>query len=329
MAEGPQKTVRVFAPGTIGNVGPGFDVLGLSVADLGDLIAFETAPSEWSVGDVTGLDAALIPRDPERNASVLAARAMLRAHGVEGGGRISVHRSLPISGGLGGSAAASVGGALAAALAYGLHVGNDDLFAAALVGESAVAGAHLDNIAPCVLGGLTLVRDPSVPDVISVPVSHDWFLALVTPDQTLETKTSRGVLPQESPRSEWITQMANTSALCIAFATGDHELLRRSLVDGFAETRRAPLIAGFAEMKAAALRAGALGCSISGAGPTLFAVCASEAVATHVVAAMAAAAVKPPKATFVRAIDRLGARAFHPHRDAHLAAAAAKETSKQ
>ena len=305
--------VQVFAPATIGNVGPGFDVLGLCIADLGDLITFEPTASGWEVGEVTGTDAAVVPRDPEKNASILSARAMLEAHGKDRGGRISVHRSLPISGGLGGSAAASVGGALAAALAYEIPVTSAALFRAALVGESAVAGSHLDNIAPCVLGGLTLVRDAAAHDIVAVPVAHDYYLALVTPNQTLETKTSRGVLPAESPRSEWIAQMANTSALCVAFATGDHDLLRRSLTDVFAEPRRAPLIDNFAAMKAAALEAGALGCSISGAGPTLFAICLDEPSAQRVATAMAAAGSAKPKASFVRAIDRLGAREVHPH----------------
>ncbi|MFO0664538.1 MAG: homoserine kinase [Polyangiaceae bacterium] len=301
------KRASVFAPATIGNVGPGFDVLGLSIADLGDVVSFDPSAA-WEVGEVTGLDAASVPRDPAKNASCLAARAMLRLHGIDACGRLSVERSLPISGGLGGSAAASVGGALAAALAFGITPTRGALFAASLVGESAVAGAHLDNIAPCVMGGLTLVRDASVPDVIAVPLTRDYFLALVTPDQTLETKTSRGVLPNESARGEWIAQMANTSALCVAFATGDSDLLRRALVDVFAEPRRASLITNFARMKKAALDGGALGCSISGAGPTLFAICESEAVARDVVSAIAAAAPSPPKASFVRAIDRLGAR---------------------
>lgn len=307
------KEVQVFAPATIGNVGPGFDVLGLCIADLGDVLTFVPQAS-WEVGEISGLDAGIVPREPEKNASILAARAMLAAHGVREGGRISVHRSLPISGGLGGSAAASVGGALAAALAYDIPVTSSAVFAASLVGERAVAGAHLDNIAPCVLGGLTLVRDASVPDVISVPIAHDYYLALVTPDQTLETKTSRGVLPQESVRAEWIAQMANASALCVAFATGEHELLRRALCDVFAEPRRAPLITHFSAMKRAALEAGALGCSISGAGPTLFAVCMDERTAHHVADAMEAAAATPPKAKFVRPIDRLGARQIHPHK---------------
>jgi homoserine kinase len=161
-----------------------------------------------------------------------------------------------------------------------------DVLSAALEGEAAVAGRHLDNIAPSVLGGLALSRSVDPIDAIKLPVKADWWIALVTPNVRIRTKEARELLPEQSGRAVWIQQMANTVALAHAFAAGDGELLRRALDDRYAEPLRATLIPNFYEMKRAALDAGAFGCSISGSGPTLFAVAPDERTARACAAAM-------------------------------------------
>jgi homoserine kinase len=147
---------------------------------------------------------------------------------------------------------------------------------AALAGESHASGRHLDNIAPITLGGLVLSRISQPIDVIKLPILDDWHVALVTPRVRVETKAARAILPMEWPRSEWITQMANVAAMVHAFATGDGALLRRALDDRYAEPRRASLIPHFFDVKQAALDAGAYGCSISGSGPTVFAIASKD-----------------------------------------------------
>ncbi|MBI5495302.1 MAG: homoserine kinase [Deltaproteobacteria bacterium] len=298
---------RVFAPATVGNVGPGFDVLGLCVDGAGDTVTVELVDGPDHV-TVEGRDAAAIPTDPARNAAVIAARAVLRHAGASKNVRVHLHKGLPVSGGMGGSAASSVGGALAAARALGLSASPRDLMAWALEGEAAVAGRHLDNIAPCVLGGLVLIRPVSPPDVIPVPVPRPPWVALVSPAVRVETRAARAILPPQTDRAEWLLQMANTAALVLAFATGDHALLSRALSDVFAEPRRAPLIPHFHDVKAAALAAGALGCSISGAGPTVFALAADEATARRCATGMQAAFGAVPSTIHVGPVSREGAR---------------------
>ena len=273
-----------FAPGSIGNVGPGFDVLGLAVDGIGDTVTVELTKGSAKIADITGRDAELVPRDPERNCAAIAAHAHLRPFGYHA--IVTIDKGLALAGGMGGSAASSVAGAYAAALALGQSPVLRDVIAAALEGESAVAGRHLDNIAPSAVGGLALSRSLDPIDVVKLPVGADWWIALVTPRVRIQTKDARALLPDASPRAEWIQQMANTTALAHAFAVADGDLLRRALDDRYAEPRRAPLIPKFDDVKRAALDAGAFGCSISGSGPTLFAVAPDEATARACAAAM-------------------------------------------
>jgi homoserine kinase len=278
--------VRVFAPATIGNVGPGFDVLGISFAGLGDIIEVNLTDKPSEVVSITGRDAGLVPLDPEKNCAVIAAEAMLRIKGIKSGVEISIEKHLPISGGLGASAASSVGGALATALALGVTINQDEILLAALAGEEAVAGRHLDNIAPCLLGGLTMVLSVSPPKVYRLPMTADWWISILTPESRLETRTARKVLPTELVTSAWVEVMARSIGLVTAFSLKDAELARLSLIDSFAEPRRSPLIPNFEKIKFAALSAGAIGCSISGAGPTIFALAANKNAAEACCAAM-------------------------------------------
>lgn len=298
----------VFAPGSIGNVGPGFDVLGLAVDGIGDRVTVELHDGEPEVRSVTGRDADLVPREALRNAAVIGAIAWLRGHGDRRNPVVSIEKGLPMSGGLGGSAASSVGGACAAAIAAGADPDPAEIIAAALEGETAVAGRHLDNIAPAVHGGLTLVRSVRPIDVIPLPVKASWWVALATPGVRIETRAAREILPESSDRATWVQQMANTSALVHAFATGDGALLSRALDDPFAEPRRAALIPRFHYAKRAAVLAGAFGCSISGSGPTIFAIAPDESVARRVAEAMKGAFGDLATTTHVGPIARKGVR---------------------
>jgi homoserine kinase len=305
--DGHEPIATVAVPASVGNVGPGFDILGLAVDGLADTVTVELTAGEESVRAVTGRDAEMVPLDPSKNCASAAARALLARFGIDRNAVISIDRQLPISGGLGASAAASVGGAVAAAIAANVEACPEDLLEAAVAGESLVAGRHLDNVAPALFGGLTLVRSVDPPDVVEVPLAADWWLALATPELQINTRNARAVLPASLAQAEWVAQSAQAAALVVAFTVGDGALARRALVDHYAEVRRAPLIPGFGDAKAAALEAGALGCSISGAGPTLFALCESEERAGGTAAAMAAA-FDPVAKTHVGRIAKAGAR---------------------
>jgi homoserine kinase len=216
---------------------------------------------------------------------------------------------------MGGSAASSVAGAFAAwsaaavlPLSKAAEPSSSLIIAAALEGESAVAGRHLDNIAPSVVGGLALSRSADPIDVVKLPVAADWWIAMVTPRVRIQTRDARALLPDQTDRATWIQQMANTTALAHAFAIADGALLRRALDDRYAEPRRAPLIPHFYEVKDAALNAGAFGCSISGSGPTLFAIAEDEPAARSCGAAMQRAFRDVQSTLHVGAIAREGVR---------------------
>jgi homoserine kinase len=320
-------TATAFAPGSIGNVGPGFDVLGLAVDGIGDTVTVELlgGGGESRVAAVTGRDAALVPRAVELNCAALAARALLRRRGLPDAVAVTLHKGLALAGGMGGSAASSVAGACAAHLAATAAAGGApaaggvaagelarELMAAALAGEEVVSGRHLDNIAPQVLGGLALSRSVDPIDAVRLPVAEGWWVALVTPAVRIETKAARALLPEALPRREWVQQMANTVALAHALATADGALLGRALDDRHAEPIRGPLIPRFAAVKAAALSAGASGCSISGSGPTVFALALGEEAARRAAAAMQAAFGELDTAVHVGTVARTGVRPGAP-----------------
>ena len=315
------RSATAYAPGSVGNVGPGFDVLGLAVDGIGDRVTVELA--EQNRVTVRGRDAALVPTEPERNCAAIAARAYLRERGLPGGVHVTVEKGLALSGGMGGSAASSVAAAWAAHLiaeaaspAEGAAARDapegvrQRVLAAALAGEAAVAGRHLDNVAASLLGGLTLSRSVDPIDVVALPVAADWWVALATPAVRVETRQARAVLPERSERAAWVSQMANTAALVHAFAAGDGALLARALDDRYAEPARAPAIPGFDAVKRAAIAAGAFGGSISGAGPTVFAIAPDERAARRCAEAMRAAFAEAgvESALHTGGIARQGAR---------------------
>lgn len=282
----------------MGNLGPGFDVLGVAVEGAGDAITVELTDQSYDeVVSVTGKDASLIPRDPKSNCAVIAALSLLNKIRSLKRVKVSIHRELPVAGGLGSSAAASVGGALAAMHAAGVEASEEQLLSAALDGEEAVSGRHLDNIAPALLGGVTLVYGVTPPRVCRLPVQGNWWLCLVSPEIQLSTKKARHVLPSLVSQEDFVQQMAYTGGLITALISGNHKLASETLVDIYAEPRRAPLINGFTNAKKAARDEGALACSISGAGPSIFALCADKQSAERVGQKMVDS-FSPLKATF-------------------------------
>lgn len=289
MSEKSSRSVIAYAPGSIGNFGPAIDVLGCALTGAGDEVcAVFNNTSEIVIADAGHPS---LPSDPLRHASAIAAREVLARAGLaDCGVTLTVTKGLPLSGGQGGSAASAIAAAVAVNVLVG-DAGKDSLdtyalLSAALVAERTVAGRHLDNLAPSLMGGVCCVRSINPPDVFRVQVNVPLWIALAHPAVAVRTADARAVLPQFVPRAMLIAQLANVAAQVSALATGDVELLGRALTDHYAEPARAPLVPGFYEAKQAGLEAGALGGSFSGSGPTTFMVCASQSIALAVAEAM-------------------------------------------
>ena len=276
--------VRVFAPATLSNLGPGFDVLGLAVERPGDYVAAEWSDTSGvNIVEVCG-DDGLLPTDPTGNVVGIAAAAVLRAYDARAtvrrppGVRLWLDKRMPLASGLGSSAASSVGGALAVAELLGGAFDRDELIMCALEGERAVSGSvHADNVAPCVAGGITLIRSYSPMELLSLPVPDGLRIAVVHPHTAMVTAEARRLVAERSFKiTQAVANLGQLGALVTALHRSDLELFGRSISDALVEPLRAPLVPGFSAVKQVALEAGALGCSLSGSGPSVFAFARSD-----------------------------------------------------
>lgn len=290
------EVVAAFAPATIGNVGPGFDVLGLALEQPGDTVVarrsdrpgaqlVESLPAS---GPWRNWSDRATPAD-RRNTAAIAAERTLEQLGVGWGVELELRKGLPVGSGLGSSGASAAAAAFAVNLLAETALPPEALLVACGEAErSACGAAHLDNVAPALLGGIVLLRPDGVPARLTTELP--LAVALLTPRQRLDTAKARAALPEQIPLSEAVCNWAAVGALIYGLAAGELELIRAGLFDRVAEPRRAPLVDGFAPIKRAALDGGALGASISGAGPTIFALCESSEVARGVERAMHRAA---------------------------------------
>jgi homoserine kinase len=286
LADAP-TTATAFAPAGVGNVAVGFDVLGHPLAAVGDRVTVRRVERPGvEIEAITGLDVR-IPHDPEKNTATAGLIALLRERELPFGLAVSIDKAIPLGSGMGGSAASAVGALVATNALLDEPLTPLELLRYALVGETVASGsAHGDNLAPGLFGGLTLVRAMDPPDVVRIPVPEEVRCVLVYPHLRLDTRDARSVLPAQVSRQTAVEHGGNLAAFVMGCSTGDLELIRRSFVDLLAEPHRAALVPGFREVQAAALEAGALGCSLSGAGPSVFAWCADDAAACAVRTAM-------------------------------------------
>jgi len=283
------EEVTAFAPGSVSNLGPGFDILGLAVAGPGDTVTARRVPgSGVRIARVEG-DGGRLPREAERNTAGVAAAATLRRAGVDAGVELVLRKGMPIGSGLGSSAASAAAAAYAVNLLLGSPLPVEALVEPCLEAEAAVSGRHADNVAPALLGGLVLVRSVDPVDVLRLPVPAGLTIAVVTPAFDLPTREARAALPKVVPLQAMVRNSANIAALVAACHTGDLALLRRAVVDDVVAPVRVALIPGCGAVIRAALDAGALGSTVSGAGPSVFALCDSEGIARAAAEAMRAA----------------------------------------
>lgn len=303
------RRVRAFAPGTVANLGPGLDILGLAVAGAGDTVTAERSTNREIRIRSSGHPE--IPGEPERNtAGIAAARVRSLASAESFGLTLEIAKGLPLSGGQGGSAASAVAAAVAVNELLGSPLTRENLLEPCLDAEAAVSGRHADNVAAALFGGVVLIRTADPVDVVRLSFPEELRVVIVAPQQSLRTEEARKHLPRSVPLPIALAQAASVGALVSALAIRDFDLLRRSIEDRIAEPARAPLLPGFVEAKRAALEAGALGCSISGSGPASFAFAVGDETARRIGKAMVAAyrlagVTADPR---VGAIDAGGAR---------------------
>jgi homoserine kinase len=286
------QSVTAFAPATVSNVACGFDVLGFALEAPGDEVTASFAPqsdARVTIADIAD-DAGRLPREASRNTAGIAAQSLLDRLGERRSIALRIRKGLPLASGLGGSAASAAAAVVAVDALVGARAPLDVLIACALEGERLGAGsAHPDNIVPALCGGFVLVRTPNPPDVVRLPVPPGLTAVVVHPDLEIETAHARAILGDTVPLADAVRQWANLGALVDGLHRADFALIARALEDTIAEPRRAALVPGLAAIKRAALDAGALGSSLSGSGPSIFALCVGMPAAHAVAAAMGAA----------------------------------------
>lgn len=305
------SAARAFAPATVANVCAGFDILGFAVEAPGDVVVARPCDTPGvRISVITG-DEGTLPygaADNTAGAAALALTGQLRPMcGVE----LEVHKRMPLGSGMGSSAASAVAAVVAINALFGDPFSRRELLPFALEGERVSCGvAHADNVAPSLLGGFTLIRESEPPDVVRLPALPSLFCALVHPHIAVSTAEARAMLPREIPLRAAVTQWGNAAGLVAGLLMGDYGLIGRSLRDVIVEPVRSRLIPGFADVKRAAMEAGSLGCGISGACPTVFALCDSRMTAESAAQAMrdVFAAHGLASDIYVSAINQEGAR---------------------
>jgi homoserine kinase len=286
------STATAFAPATVANVAVGFDILGFPIESVGDVVTVSTTERgsvriKEIVND-TGKSGELdMPIDPAKNAATVGLMKLCDKLQLNFGFEVTIRKGIALGSGMGGSAASAVGALVAANSLLERPLPKHELLDYALLGELAASGtAHADNIAPCLLGGMTLVLSVDPVRYVSLPVPASILTVLVHPQLRVDTQSARSILRKSVPLADHVRQSANLGGFIAGCFGDDLDLIRLSLADLVIEPQRAPLIPGFAEVKAAAMERGAIGASISGSGPSVFAWVTSDDAASQVQNAM-------------------------------------------
>jgi homoserine kinase len=302
--------VIAFAPATVANVGIGFDILGHAVEAVGDRVRLARIDEPTvRIREIKGI-AGRLPVDPKRNTAGRALQTMQAALRLPFGFEMDIDKGIPLASGMGGSAASAVAAVVAANALIEEPQPLLKLLKFAMEGEIVASGsAHVDNIAPCLYGGLVLTVGIDHPRVKQIPVPRSLRCALVHPHMRLATREARAVLKSDVTRSDFVWQSANLAGFISGCYSNDLDMIRESFNDVIIEPQRQRLIPGFKDVQRAAMQSGALGCSISGAGPTIFAWAEAE-LADDVRAAMVEAFRKAglESDSWVSSLDNPGAQ---------------------
>ncbi|MBK5280116.1 MAG: homoserine kinase [Bacteroidia bacterium] len=281
------KTVKAFAPATVANVCCGFDILGFAVDSPGDEVILTQKNEPGVVVKKIVGDGGRLPLEANLNTASVAVQSFLSAIDSTVGIEIELFKNLPLGSGMGSSAASAVAALVGINYLFGNKLTREELIPHAMEAERIACGsAHADNVGPSLLGGFVLVRDYHPLDVVKIPVAANLYCTLVHPQIELKTEDARRVLRPSVALKDAITQSGNTAGLMVGLMSGDTNLISRSLKDVIAEPVRSVFIPGFEAVKSEAVKAGALGCGISGSGPTMFALSGSHEIALAVGEAM-------------------------------------------
>ena len=272
------ETVTAFAPASIGNVAVGFDMLGLALAGVGDRVAARRVDEAGiRVAEVRGLDGGIHPylsTDAEHNTASIAAKALWNDYGDGHGVELKVYKGVPLQSGMGSSAASAVAAAFAVNQLLGTPLPRAELLHYALLGEQyASGGLHADNVAPSLLGGMIFCPQSLLPETVRLTVPSGVSAVLVHPELQVNTAQARRKLAKAYTMEQWLEQQACFGGFVAGCASGDIDLIRKSLRDVIIEPQRKSAVSCFDAVKDAAERGGALGCSLSGSGPSMFALC--------------------------------------------------------
>ncbi len=310
---GHAAAVRVSAPATIGNIACGFDIFGMAIERPCDVVVARRAAEPGVTIDRIAGEVRRIPTDPARNSAGAAARAVAGMAGADAVGlALELHKGIPLAGGMGGSASSAVAGAVAADRVLGAGLSRRELLRCAIAGELAGSGSPAaDNVAPALYGGIVLVLPGKRPRVVELPVPDEMWVVVVRPHLETRTRDARRVLGDHVPLEAAVTQWGNTAAFTAGLYARDWDLISRSLKDVVAEPLRAGRVPGFARAREAAMARGALGFSLSGSGPSVFALCRGRETAEDVAAGIRWAFCETAALQcegYVSAVNRKGVR---------------------
>lgn len=285
-----KNSIKAFAPATVANVACGFDVLGFAVDQPGDTVEVTLKDSPGIVIKSISGDGGKLPLDPKENTVSLVIQEYLNHIGKSDlGVEIALGKGMPLKSGLGSSAASSVVGVFALNELLDKPLAQKELLPFAMEGERLACGsAHADNVAPALLGGFVLVRSYAPLDVIEIPTPSKLHATIIHPEIEVKTKDARGILRQKIEMQQAVVQWGNLGGLVAGLMKEDYELIGRSLHDEIVEPVRKLLIPGFDQVKSEVMKKGALGCSISGSGPSIFALSTSQEDAEKIGQAMKA-----------------------------------------
>ena len=276
------KNIKIQAPATVANLSCGFDILGLCLDKPFDEIEVDKINEKKVVIELAESKYSNIPTDPRKNTGGLPAIRIIEDLNLNFGFKIKIKKGIPLCGGMGSSASTASGVVFAINKILNETLTDKEMLKYALIGESvSVKNPHADNIAPCLFGGLTIIRDTKTLDIININVP-DLYVCLIHPDISVSTQDARDMLPNKIKLASAVKQWGNIAALVTGFANGDFELIKRSMQDEIIEPVRAPLISGFYDIKNKSIDLGALGCGISGSGPTIFAICENKIIAKKI-----------------------------------------------
>ena len=280
------NNIRVFSPATVANVACGFDVLGFALESPGDEIAVRLKDKP-GITVVNQTRDTVFPSDVNKNTAVVSLQAYLAHLQSQQGFEITFHSKIKPGSGIGSSSASAAASVFAVNELLGQPLRQADLVQFAMQGEKAACGvAHADNVAPAILGGFVLVRSYEPLDVIEIPYPEELYCTIIHPQIEVKTEDARKILKKGITLKDAVTQWGNIAGLIAGLMKGDYALIGRSLQDVIIEPIRSMLIPGYDQVKEAALAHGALGCSISGSGPSMFALSDSLETAQHVARAM-------------------------------------------